>query len=112
MRLDRLELQNFRNFSNLTLEFHPKGNLFLGRNGAGKTNLLEGIYYLAMAKSFRGGDEELTQFGEDFFRIKGVGKGMGGDLHVGITAITNQGKEKRILRNGHSVIASEWVGTL
>lgn len=45
--------QNFRNLAPAAITFHPATNLVVGRNGQGKTNLLEAIYFLATTKSFR-----------------------------------------------------------
>ena len=53
MILRRIEAENFRNLAGEPIEFHPQTNLIVGRNGQGKTNLLEAIYLLATTKSFR-----------------------------------------------------------
>lgn len=53
MILDRLLPQNFRNLAPAPIEFHPHANLLVGRNGQGKTNVLEAIYFLCTTKSFR-----------------------------------------------------------
>lgn len=53
MILRRIATENFRNLEPATVEFHPQTNLIVGRNGQGKTNLLEAIYLLATTKSFR-----------------------------------------------------------
>ena len=53
MILSRITARNFRNLADRSIEFHPKTNLIVGRNGQGKTNLLEAIYFLATTKSFR-----------------------------------------------------------
>lgn len=46
--------------------------MIVGNNGAGKTNLLEGFYYLEIFRSFRGAsDRQLIRFGEDAFHIRG-----------------------------------------
>lgn len=58
MFLHQLYLQNFRSFSEKKINFSPKMNLIIGPNAAGKTNLLEAIYLLSIAKSFRGAKEE------------------------------------------------------
>lgn len=72
MRLNQLTLQNFRNYSELQLEFSPGLNLFLGPNAQGKTNLLEAINVLAMTKSHRTSQERsLIQWGKDFARVAG-----------------------------------------
>lgn len=49
----RLSLRDFRNFQSADLVPHPDLNLFLGSNGAGKTNLLEAIFLCGVGKSFR-----------------------------------------------------------
>jgi DNA replication and repair protein RecF len=51
--LEKLTTENFRNLESAESEFHPKANILVGRNGQGKTNLLEAIYFLATTKSFR-----------------------------------------------------------
>lgn len=54
MSLIRLEIANFRNLLAVNLEPRPHGfNLVHGQNGSGKTSLLEAIYYLSFARSFR-----------------------------------------------------------
>ncbi len=53
MALNRLTLRNFRNIEAAELKFSSTGNIFVGQNGAGKTNLLESIYFLSLARSFR-----------------------------------------------------------
>jgi DNA replication and repair protein RecF len=53
MILSRLATQDFRNLQPAETAFHPRVNLVVGRNGQGKTNLLEAIYFLATTKSFR-----------------------------------------------------------
>ena len=53
MRIKKIKARYFRNFENIFLEFNPALNLILGKNGQGKTNLLEAIYFLATAESHR-----------------------------------------------------------
>ena len=53
MILSSILTQNFRNLEASRQQFHPSVNLLVGRNGHGKTNLLEAIYFLATSKSFR-----------------------------------------------------------
>ncbi len=53
MRLLKLALRNYRNYARLDLEPGPRLNVFLGRNGQGKTNLLESIAILALSTSPR-----------------------------------------------------------
>ncbi len=53
MKLQNLVLKNFRNYSHLDLDFSDTLNIIYGDNGSGKSNLIEGIYILALTKSFR-----------------------------------------------------------
>lgn len=51
--LKKLYLKNYRNYSELELKIDKPVNLFVGRNGQGKTNLLEAIFFISMLRSFR-----------------------------------------------------------
>lgn len=53
MYVKRLTLINFRNYKNKTIEFDKSLNVITGPNGVGKTNIVEAIYYLSLAHSFR-----------------------------------------------------------
>lgn len=67
-----LRLRQFRNFTEIELDFPPEGVAIIGDNGSGKTNLLEAIYYLEIFRSFRGApDEQLVRFGMDAFHVRG-----------------------------------------
>jgi Recombinational DNA repair ATPase (RecF pathway) len=72
LKLKSIELTNFRNYSHLSLEFSDSVNVFLGENAQGKTNLLEAIYVLAIAKSARTShDKDLIKWNEEYGKIKG-----------------------------------------
>jgi len=53
MRLAKLQLTDFRNYKKETVEFDPGVNILTGKNGEGKTNLVEAVYLLSMGRSFR-----------------------------------------------------------
>ena len=53
MYIKNVSLNRFRNFQNISTEFSPQINFFLGQNGQGKTNLLESLYLLIKGNSFR-----------------------------------------------------------
>ena len=72
MRLNNLQLVNFRNYNNLYLEFNKKVNLLLGKNGQGKTNIVESIYMLSFGKSFRTSrDKEIIKFDTENLYVGG-----------------------------------------
>jgi len=70
MRIDRLYLQHFRNYTELTADFVPGVNLIVGDNAQGKTNMMEAITYLSRGRSFRTRKEqELIQFDQEFCEL-------------------------------------------
>jgi len=82
MYIKELELHNFRNYENLNVSFSKDVNIFLGENAQGKTNLLEGIYLNAVARSFKTQrDREMIRFEKDHCRIKAISHYDGED-HV------------------------------
>ena len=65
MSLRELELLHFRNYNSLKIELPPEGALFYGKNGVGKTNLLEAISVVTLGKSVRGAPlKDIVQKGE------------------------------------------------
>ncbi len=73
MKIEKLELNNFRNYENLFIEFSPHLNIFIGDNAQGKTNILESIYLLAITKSHRTfNDQNMLSKGSSMLRIKGM----------------------------------------
>ena len=72
MFLKKISLFNYKNFSEATFEFDAKINCFVGKNGIGKTNVLDAIYHLANGKSyFNPLAIQNIKHNEDFFVIDG-----------------------------------------
>jgi len=72
MYLKKLQLSNFKNCPSAELGFSEKINCFVGNNGAGKTNILDAIYYLSFCKSyFNPIDTQNIKHEEDFFAVHG-----------------------------------------
>lgn len=70
MIIRAVKLVNFRNHSEYNLECKDETSLILGKNGCGKTSVLEAIYILLRGKSFRAVDAEILKRGEDFYRVE------------------------------------------
>ena len=63
MRIDSLELEDFRNYARQRVELDPDCNVIFGENAQGKTNLLEAVVYLSRGKSPRARtDREMIRF--------------------------------------------------
>ncbi|MBQ7857295.1 MAG: DNA replication/repair protein RecF [Oscillospiraceae bacterium] len=72
MNLNKLYLQDFRNYRELELELDSGVNLIVGENAQGKTNLLEAIAYLGSGKSFRAQKTaEMVRFSAPFAELEG-----------------------------------------
>ena len=70
MYLKKLSLINFKNIREENLEFRPGINCFVGDNGAGKTNVIDAVYFLSMCKSSLAmTDGQNMRHGSDFFLL-------------------------------------------
>lgn len=73
VHIKQLKLKNYRNYENLEVNFENKVNVILGENAQGKTNVMESIFVLAMAKSHRTtNDKELIRWDEEYAKIEGA----------------------------------------
>ncbi len=82
------------------MEFDKKANLILGKNGSGKSNLLEAIYFLSSGKSFRlSGSGQLIKWGEKIssIRAKVVGKQGENEVEVQLWREENGSLKRRFL---------------
>ena len=71
MHIKSISLQNYRNYIDSSFEFSPEGSLIIGKNGSGKTNLLEAISYFTYGKSILNHlDLQLINHGKDSFFVK------------------------------------------
>jgi DNA replication and repair protein RecF len=71
--LKKLSLLNYKNIAENSFEFESKINAIVGRNGIGKTTILDAIYHLAVGKSyFNPLSTQNIKHGEDFFVIDGI----------------------------------------
>lgn len=71
MYISKILLQNFRSYEKKLVEFDQRANLILGKNGSGKSNLLEAIYFLSSGKSFRSSNSgQLIKWGEKISSVR------------------------------------------
>jgi DNA replication and repair protein RecF len=99
MYLQNLILTNFKNYELTELEFSSKVNCFVGNNGVGKTNILDAIHYLSLAKSFFNNIDSISiRHGEDYFILQGKMVRDGEEDQI-YCAFQKQ-KQKLLKRNG------------
>jgi len=99
MIIKNLQLDGFRNYSGITAEFLDGINVIVGRNAQGKTNLIEAVYYLAAARSFRtSSDKDLITLGRDGASIKSLIVSAGREQTL--EARLFHGKRRELIANG------------
>jgi DNA replication and repair protein RecF len=109
--IQELELQNYRNYEQLNLSFEDKVNVIIGENAQGKTNLMEAIYVLAMAKSHRtSNDRELITWDADYGKIKGKLQKQHGSLALELI-ISKKGKKAKLNHLEQSKL-SQYIGEM
>jgi DNA replication and repair protein RecF len=93
MYIQELSVVNFKNIEHAEFKFSEGLNCFIGNNGAGKTNLMDAIYYLSFCKSFLNPvDAQNIRFDQDFFMIQGKYSRHGSDEMVYCGLKRNQKK--------------------
>jgi DNA replication and repair protein RecF len=99
VHLNTLKIINFKNYEEQEMAFSDKINCFVGNNGAGKTNLLDAIYYLSFTKSyFNSVDQQNIRHGETFFAIHGSFQ-RNGSLPNQVSCIQKAGIKKQFRIN-------------
>ena len=113
MLLKRLSAENFRNLAPEAVDFHPQSNIVVGRNGQGKTNLLEAIYFMATTKSFR-----TTRIASVFRHdapsvfVSGVVERDGLDRTLSVGLETGEAKKRVLMINGEKVTLPAYLHAL
>lgn len=111
MYIEELELKNYRNYESLSISFENNVNVILGENAQGKTNVMESIYVLAMAKSHRtSNDKDLIRWDEEYAKIKGRIKKHSGSTPLELV-ISKKGKKAKYNHIEQSKL-SQYVGNM
>lgn len=110
MVVESLNLEHYRNYQELSIEFIDGTNILYGDNAQGKTNILEALYVCSTTKSHRGSrDKEIIQFGEEESHIKLIVRKK--DVPYRVDMHLKKNKTKGIAINGLPIKrASELFG--
>ncbi len=99
MFLKQISLLNYKNFTEVTFELDAKINCFVGKNGIGKTNILDAVYHLANGKSyFNPLSVQNIKHDEDFFVVDGEFEKNGRNEQI--LCSLKKGQKKILKRNG------------
>lgn len=115
VRITRLILEQFRNYTSQVISLTDADiQLFVGQNGAGKTNILEAVSLLSITKSCRGKDEQdMVQWEKGHYRISGVLRSDAGEeTTMEIVSELTPRKRKAFFLNDVRSPLSMYVGTL
>lgn len=100
MILSSLTVINYKNIAQADLSFSPKINCFIGRNGEGKTNVLDAIYYLSFCRSsLTPLDAQVVRHGQESMTLQGTYVCDDGDGSEVVSAGVLPGRRKRFCRN-------------
>lgn len=106
---------NFRNMENAEVSFSDGINVLWGKNAQGKSNILEGIYYFARGRSFRGvKDREMILFGRDYARLEmsSLRDGASYETPLEIIIPHDEKSRKKVYRNKAAVSGmTELIGS-
>jgi DNA replication and repair protein RecF len=112
MYLEHLSLLNFKNCREVSLDFSPGINCLVGHNGAGKTNLLDAIYYLSFCKSyFNSFDNQNILHEQDMFILQGIFHKDGQQEEIYCAQKKNDRKQFKRNKKDYSRL-SEHIGLL
>jgi len=104
MLLTRLSTENFRNLELVEQAFHPAANVIVGRNGQGKTNLLEAIYFLATTRSFRTARQaSMPRFESANLFVRGAVLREGLERSISAGLEVGESRKRVLLVNGERV---------
>lgn len=112
MKITKLCLNNFRNYTNTTVEFDDGVNFVVGKNAQGKTNLLESLYLMSVGKSTKNSKEkQLIKFEQDKAKIEVDFKTNAGNKTI--TMFLDKANKKAIKINSLNILKlTELVGIL
>lgn len=111
MYIQKLHLNHYRNYPELSVTFDDKINVIIGENAQGKTNLMEAIYVLGFTKSHRTSkDKELIQWDQNYAKIEGGIYKRKQQFPLEIQ-ITNKGKKAK-LNHLEQKRLSDYIGAL
>lgn len=112
MKINRIQLNNFRNYKNSIIDFSDGINFIVGRNAQGKTNLLESIYLSSVGKSPKScREKQIIMFNENQSKIELSFSTLAGNKNIKL--FLDRTNKKSIKVNNINILKlTEFVGIL
>ena len=111
MKFRRVELTDYRNYTEEKLFVSPGINILLGPNAQGKTNLLEAVFYAALGRSHRTNtDAELIRWEREGARMRFCFSRLGVENELEFRIF--RGRRREIEKNGHDVRMKDIIGSV
>jgi DNA replication and repair protein RecF len=111
--LAHITTQNFRNLAEAETALHPRTNILVGRNGQGKTNFLEAIYFLATTKSFRTTRAaSMTRHGAASVFVSGAVEREQLEKTLSVGLETGEAKRRVLMINGEKVTLAAYLNAM
>lgn len=108
MIIKELKLTNYRNIDEMCIQLNPSTNIFYGNNAQGKTNIIEGLSFLSLLKSFRNSDiRTLTKIGEEYAMIEIIS-----DYGRKFKVVINKDKKKCFINDNPVSKLSDFIGII
>ena len=114
MKINQISFKNFRNFSNVDINFQDKTNIFFGDNGSGKTNILEGISLISKGRGIRNSSiKDFIKNEEKNFYIKSNIEIKNNEYDIEIFSNSNDEKLKKIvtINNDTSIESKKFLNS-
>lgn len=112
MLIKKIYIAGVRNLKPVQLNLHPEINVFIGTNGSGKTSFLEGIFFLALGRSFRTNKfNNIINFNHDFAVVAATYGSKTANKQIRINAVKYKNQEK-ISKVGGAVARNSQVAML
>lgn len=110
MRIKQFRCRNFRNYSECRIELDPWINVFLGKNAQGKTNLLEGMFFLSTSRSHRAHEDALMiKNNEEFSNLECL---VSDEREVKVSAVIHSKGKTLMLDHNPCKRSSDFIGVL
>lgn len=104
MSFETLYIEGFRSYKKNQFKFHPTLTIIIGKNGSGKTNILEALYVLSTTKSWRAKDNNLLNQDSSYFKLSTTSNNLSAEIRF------QQSRPKQVILSSKATKAEQYIG--